>query len=182
MPRPSLLPSSLFLTILPFHSLSHIAASTAISTTTIPTWAHCHMETSALKNTNSVVDLFSRSVAQVNNAELQTVLRNITSSGVFLVGVSLDVSKPYTSGDVSNSVLPAWRSTLSHTYLTTAWNSTALWSDMVYLSDLMTNVFIPQLDAVAGGSSYMNEADFRDPDFQTVFFGENYDALLAVGY
>lgn len=26
----------------------------------------------------------------------------------------------------------------------------------------------------------MNEADFRQPNFQETFFGENYDSLLAV--
>lgn len=125
--------------------------------------------------------LVPRSVVQNNNPTLQTALRNITENGVLLVGVATDVSAPVTSGNISNAVLPAWRDALVHTYLTTAWNSSAPWSDMVHLSDLMTDEFVPQLEAVTPGSgAYMNEADFQQPDFQDVFFGANYGALLTV--
>ena len=125
--------------------------------------------------------LVPRSVVQNNNPALQTALRNITENGVLLVGVATDVSAPVTTGNVSNAVLPAWRDALVHTYLTTAWNSSAPWSDMVHLADLMTDEFVPQLEALTPGSgAYMNEADFQQPDFEDVFFGANYGALLAV--
>lgn len=125
--------------------------------------------------------LVPRSVVQDNNDGLQAVLRNITENGVLLVGIATDVSAPVKSGNVSNAVLPAWREALIHTYLTTAWNSTAPWSDMIHEQDLMTDEFVPQLEAVTPGSgAYMNEADFRQPNFQDVFFGANYPALLAI--
>ena len=125
--------------------------------------------------------LVPRSVIEKNNTALQAVLRNVTENGVFLVGVATNVSAPVTSGEVFNAVLPAWRDALVHTYLTTAWNSSAPWSDMVHLSDLMTDEFVPQLEAVTPKSgAYMNEADFRQPNFQYVFFGANYKALLTV--
>lgn len=91
--------------------------------------------------------LISRDDIADNSSSLQTVLRNITENGVLLVGISLDVSEPYTSGLVNNSVLPAWRDALSHTYLTTAWNSTAPFSDMVALANRMTDEFLPLLDS-----------------------------------
>lgn len=125
--------------------------------------------------------LVPRSVVQDNNDGLQAVLRNVTENGVLLVGVATDVSAPVRSGNVSNAVLPAWRDALIHTYLTTAWNSTAPWSDMTHAQDVMTDEFVPQLEAVTPGSgAYMNEADFRQPNFQDVFFGANYPTLLAV--
>jgi hypothetical protein len=125
--------------------------------------------------------LVPRSVIQNNNAALQSVYRNVTQHGVLLVGVSLDVSAPARTGKVSNAVLPAWRDALVHTYFTTAWNSTAPWSQMVHDQQVMTDEFVPQLEAVTPNSgAYMNEADFNQPDFQNVFYGANYPALLAI--
>ncbi|KAG4441556.1 hypothetical protein IFR05_002941 [Cadophora sp. M221] len=126
--------------------------------------------------------LVPRSVVEDRNPPLQAVLRNVTEAGVMVVGVATDVSAPVKSGNISNAVLPAWRDALVHTYLTTSWNSSAsAWDDMLRNQDLMTNEWMPQLEAVTPGSgAYMNEADYRQPDFQTVFFGANYAALLAI--
>ncbi|KAH8682945.1 hypothetical protein BGZ60DRAFT_368557 [Tricladium varicosporioides] len=124
--------------------------------------------------------LVPRSVVVNNNDALQTVYRNLTENGVMLVGIATDVSGPTTRGNVSNAVLPAWRDALVHVYITTAWNSTAPFSEMVHDADLITNEFVPQLASVAGSSSYMNEADFQEPDYKNVFFGDNYAKLLAV--
>lgn len=124
--------------------------------------------------------LVPRSVVVDNNDALQTVYRNLTENGVMLVGIATDVSGPTTRGNVSNAVLPAWRDALVHVYITTAWNSTAPFSEMVHDADLITDEFVPQLASVAGSSSYMNEADFQEPDYKNVFFGDNYAKLLAV--
>jgi Berberine and berberine like len=52
---------------------------------------------------------------------------------------------------------------------------------MIAAQWLMTDEFVPQIEAVTPGSgAYMNEADFRQPNFQEVFFGDNYAALLAI--
>lgn len=42
---------------------------------------------------------------------------------------------------------------------------------------------MPKLDVLAGGpgsGSYSNEADVREPHFQTTFFGPNYPRLSAI--
>lgn len=44
----------------------------------------------------------------------------------------------------------------------------------------MTEVFVPKVAAVVGDNAYMNEADFREPKWQKVFYGENYAMLLKV--
>lgn len=122
--------------------------------------------------------LIPRSVFEDNNDEIQVALRNVTEQGVLLLGVATDVSTP---GNVSNAVLPAWRNALVHATLTTPWNSSAPWDEMVEAQLMLTNEFVPQITALTPGSgSYMNEADFRQPDFQEAFFGDNYDALLAI--
>jgi hypothetical protein len=46
----------------------------------------------------------------------------------------------------------------------------------------LTQNKVPILEALAGpgSGSYSNEADVREPDFQTTFFGPNYDRLSAI--
>ncbi|KAH8596904.1 FAD binding domain protein [Bisporella sp. PMI_857] len=123
--------------------------------------------------------LIPRTTITQNNAGFMNVARNITQNGVLFIGVATDVS-PFAS-KVSNAVLPAWRKALIHATLTTPWNFTAPWADMIALQDKMTNVVVPQLEAVTPGSGvYMNEADFRQPNWQDAFFGANYAKLLSI--
>lgn len=40
---------------------------------------------------------------------------------------------------------------------------------------------VPRLSAITpNGAAYLNEADFGQSDFQQVFYGRNYDKLLAI--
>lgn len=96
--------------------------------------------------------LIPKSVVTENNAALQAVYRNVSENGVLVVGVGVDVSTPISGLNVSNAVLPAWRDALIHTYFTTPWNSTAPWADMVAAQWLMTDEFVPQIEAVTPGS------------------------------
>jgi len=59
------------------------------------------------------------------------------------------------------------------------WNHTD-WELNLRNQDLITNTFIPSLaDLIpGGGSAYLNQADFREPDWQQVFYGETYETLL----
>lgn len=61
------------------------------------------------------------------------------------------------------------------------WNFTAPVSDMIALQRKMTDEYIPLLKALTPGSGvYMNEADFREQDWQQTFFGANYGRLLSI--
>ena len=45
----------------------------------------------------------------------------------------------------------------------------------------VTNVLVPALDKLMpSGAAYLNEADFNEPNWQHVFYGENYAKLLAI--
>ena len=124
--------------------------------------------------------LIQRSVVEQNNHALTVAIRNITEDGALFIGVGLNVSRER-AGDVHNAVLPAWRNTLIDAVVTTPWNFTAPWADMVALQKKMTDNYIPQLTALAPDSGcYLNEADFMQPDWQTTFYGVNYDALRAI--
>jgi FAD/FMN-containing dehydrogenase len=125
--------------------------------------------------------LIPRSSLENNLTAFITALRNITESGCAYSGVALNVSSPAITSGVSNAVLPAWREALIHALLRTPWNFTAPWSEMIAWQDRMTYEFVPQLEAVTPGSgAYINEADFRQPNWQHDFFGANYENLLEI--
>ncbi|ROT43747.1 FAD binding domain-containing protein [Sodiomyces alkalinus F11] len=114
-----------------------------------------------------------------NAAALQAVVSHLTSNGVLAVGSVANYSRP--DGVPANAVHPAWRDTLIQMQLITYWDPAAPWEDMVAAQHRMTEEFMPLVEAVTPGSgAYMNEADFRQPDWQEAFFGANYERLLEV--
>lgn len=124
--------------------------------------------------------LIPRSAVQSNNTKFHDTLRFVAEQGVTFIGVGTDVSKSATVEQ--NGVLPAWRDALVHATLTTVWSwDPADWDDMLGKQMLMTDTIVPALEAVTPGSgAYMNEADFRQKDFQATFFGAKYDKLLSI--
>lgn len=125
--------------------------------------------------------LVPRAVVAANDTSaFDDALRLIAEQGVTFIGVGTDVSSFATYDQ--NGVLPAWRDALVHATLTTPWSfEPADWDQMLAYQTLMTDTVMPAIEDVTPGSgSYMNEADFQQPDFQTQFFGDKYDALLAI--
>jgi hypothetical protein len=81
----------------------------------------------------------------------------------------------------TTSVHPAWRKAIVHATLTLPWNFTAPWSEAFAVQEKMTKEIIPLVEAATPGSgSYVNEADFRQPNFQDTFWGSNYGKLLSI--
>ncbi|KAJ7880121.1 hypothetical protein B0H13DRAFT_2542387 [Mycena leptocephala] len=123
--------------------------------------------------------LIPRSVIE-NNTALTQAYHDINNLGGQFIGVGINVSKAVV-GDVHNAVNPGWRDTLIHSVITTPWSFEAPWGEMLANQRLMTNEMLPKLAALTpNGSAYLNEADFRQPDWTSVFYGTNYDDLLAV--
>ena len=122
--------------------------------------------------------MIPRDVLLNDNDALQAVLKNLTLHGVLAVGDALNATAPF---PVANAVNPAWRRAGVHMQLTTAWDDAAPWADMVAAQKRITDEFVPQMEAVTPGSgAYVNEADFRQPNWQQHFFGPNYDRLLQI--
>ncbi|GKT89449.1 FAD binding domain-containing protein [Colletotrichum tofieldiae] len=123
--------------------------------------------------------LIPREVIENNNEEYQKVVRNLTANGVLLAGSVGHYNKP--AGAPDNSVHPAWRKAVMQLQLITNWDDAAPWADMEAAQRRMTEEFMPLIQSVTPGSaSYMNEADFRQPDWQNAFFGSNYAKLLSI--
>ncbi|RFU77909.1 fad-binding domain-containing [Trichoderma arundinaceum] len=82
--------------------------------------------------------------------------------------------------DQETSVNPAWRDTLWHFVLTAAW----LPDTPSAIATQLSTAARVALDVVKGPlavqAAYQNEADWKEPDWQNVFFGGLYDRLLQV--
>ncbi|KAI5863632.1 hypothetical protein GGS23DRAFT_507516 [Durotheca rogersii] len=114
--------------------------------------------------------------------------RKLVELGVVFIGVGLDVSRfgrggrgKKGGGERVNAVLPQWRDTLVSASLTLAWGSQDPFEQGLAEQRRITDVIQPIIEAATPGSgAYINEADFRQPDWQDVFYGANYPALLRV--
>ncbi|KAF5006939.1 hypothetical protein FDECE_6715 [Fusarium decemcellulare] len=121
--------------------------------------------------------LIPRSVIEDDNDSFQKVIRNLTANGVIAVG-SGGSFQPYKG--VSNAVHPAWRSAIMSMQFATIWDPLR-WDDMLTIQKRITNEYMPQVEAVTPGSgTYMNEADFNQPNWQEVFYGKNWDRLASI--
>ncbi|KAK3327948.1 hypothetical protein B0T19DRAFT_178210 [Cercophora scortea] len=117
---------------------------------------------------------------QHNGTALGAAARSIAGKGVTWIGVGTDVSS-FGQGGI-NAVLPAWRKALISITFSTPWSfDPAQWNAMIASQEFMTNTIMPEIEAVTPNSgAYMNEADFRQPNFQQEFFGANYQTLLSI--
>ncbi|KAK5995366.1 FAD-linked oxidoreductase ZEB1 [Cladobotryum mycophilum] len=105
--------------------------------------------------------------------------RKLVEEGVTFIGVGLDVSR--FGGDDANAVLPQWRDSIVQSSLTLPWSFDAPFHDMMAAQEKITNEIQPIIEAATpGAGAYMNEADFQQRDFQSVFFGSNYNKLLKI--
>ncbi|KAI1860716.1 uncharacterized protein JN550_011317 [Neoarthrinium moseri] len=123
--------------------------------------------------------LIPRSVVETNNEGFNAVVQNLTAHGV-IAGVT---AASYANvQQASNSVHPAWRSSIMQLQIITLWdNSPDAWSKNLAAQKQMTNEFVPQVMAITPGSgTYINEADFNQPNWKEDFFGPNYNRLLAI--
>ncbi|RMY17320.1 hypothetical protein D0867_06115 [Hortaea werneckii] len=114
------------------------------------------------------------------NQDFTDALRFINTQGAQFIGVGLNVSSKV-AGDVDNAVLPAWRESTIAGVVTTPWSFQKPWSELVAQADLMTTTLLPAIDEVVPNPrAYLSEGDFQEPDWQSVFYGENYDKLLSI--
>ncbi|KAJ6015185.1 FAD-binding domain-containing protein [Penicillium herquei] len=126
--------------------------------------------------------LMPRSVltTKESNQALTSALRRIASnSAVAIVGVGTDVSS---AKHPPNAVFPGWRKAIVSLEITIDWDFTQTYATNAANETLITEKYDPWLTEVSGPESgaYLNEGDFNQKDFQSQFFGSNYDALKAI--
>lgn len=167
--------------------LNELAIPFVAEYTTLSFLDHYNKYMGPLPNGNFAVEsyqfgsrLIPRSVLVNNNDGLQAVLQNLTSNGVILAASAANYSA--LPGSPSNAVLPQWRDTTIQLQLITPWDSNpAAWPAMLADQKRITREIVPQVEAVTPGSgTYVNEADFHQPDWKETFFGVNYNRLLSI--
>lgn len=127
--------------------------------------------------------LIPRSVVQSNNAALTATLRSMSKDNIFNVAyLALDVSHARAgNAPGSNAVLPAWRNALLSAVVIKEWNFTLPLKENMAFETELTDVIMPQLDAIAPGSgTYLNEANFQQKDWKENFYGSNYNRLRRI--
>ncbi|KAF2726629.1 FAD-binding domain-containing protein [Polyplosphaeria fusca] len=115
-----------------------------------------------------------------NYGQLMQSLKDILDYGAGIGGLSYHVPE---SGDgrFNNSVNPRLRSGALSLTIGTVWDDIN-WTLDIANQELMTEVLIPAVDRLdpTQRTSYLNEADFREQQWQEVFYGESYRKLLHV--
>ena len=127
--------------------------------------------------------LIPRSVVKNNNTALTSAFRNIIEDSTFYLAIiSLNAGHPTRESPVApNAVLPAWRDALFTVIVISPWDFRGPRSVEVERANLLTNVLEPSLEALTPTSgTYMNEANFQDPNWKQNFYGSNYGALRAI--
>ncbi|GME49303.1 6-hydroxy-D-nicotine oxidase [Neofusicoccum parvum] len=83
------------------------------------------------------------------------------------------------ANDTHSAVLPAWRKAYVLNLTARRWNGDAAHDAAV--SDDIRNVKVAAMEKLAPDSgSYMNEADWGNPNWQVDFYGENYGKLSEI--
>ena len=81
----------------------------------------------------------------------------------------------------SNAVLPAWRDSVMSVFIMGAWNYSAPIEANLAMQKIVTDTVDPALKSISpGGGTYLNEANFQDPDWRQAFYGSNYERLLQI--
>lgn len=119
-----------------------------------------------------------RLISRSQLANLSVTARTIAEEGGIFIGVGTNV-KPF--GSDENAVLPAWRDAIVSASLEVPFSFEDPWEDVYRELDLITDVLQPAIEgATPGMGTYINEGDFRQPNWKEVFYGANYDQLLSI--
>ncbi|PWW74392.1 FAD-binding domain-containing protein [Tuber magnatum] len=112
-------------------------------------------------------------------AQFNQVVKNVIDDGAYMIEVAghptLEVA-----GNPDNAVLPAWRDNAINLIITTPWNDTAEWSQILKDQETITNWCEQFRELTPESGAYLNEPDANQPNFQHEFYGKNYDKLLYI--
>ncbi|KAG0208395.1 hypothetical protein BGX28_000613 [Mortierella sp. GBA30] len=81
---------------------------------------------------------------------------------------------------VETSVLPAWRKSLMHIWVTAGWRDSANVEEQEAIARETTSTTDLLRKITPGSGAYVNEADPSEPNWQLSFFGSNYSRLKAI--
>ncbi|KAF2458352.1 FAD binding domain protein [Lineolata rhizophorae] len=120
-----------------------------------------------------------RTLIDDNNESFLATVRNMVDGGALFSGVAFNVTDAVPSPDTV-AAHPLWRESIMHAVVGTGYSYT---DEQINIEEQLTitNELLPQLEALTpGGGAYLNEGDWRQPNFKEVFYGSHYDSLNAI--
>ncbi|PVI01570.1 FAD/FMN-containing isoamyl alcohol oxidase-like protein MreA [Periconia macrospinosa] len=121
--------------------------------------------------------LIPRGVIETKSEDFVDALKKINEQGAWISGLAYNASTP----KVDNAVNPTWRSSIISLVAGTFYDYQNF-DNNIANQKLMTETLLPELSRVIPGepSAYSNEGDPWEPEWQKVFYGENYKRLLDI--
>ena len=124
--------------------------------------------------------LLPRDVVLNKGQDVVDTFRFLNQHGATVVGLGLNASRAATETP-DNAVNPGWRDTMVSLLIVTPWSYKVSWDAMQDTMEMITDELTPKLrDLVPGGTTYLSEGDFRDPEWKQSFYGANYESLEKI--
>ncbi|KAI0449063.1 putative isoamyl alcohol oxidase [Xylaria acuta] len=136
----------------------------------------------AILNSRIVPRSLVSDISSADAKAFHVAIQNITTQydGRYIWGcVSLSTSK---WKNTYNSVLPAWRDSVAHCVVQTAWDRSKPYHEMIGIKEYTTRVVVPYMEKYTpGGHVYINELDpLYQGDWKKYGYGKNYNRLLSI--
>jgi hypothetical protein len=124
--------------------------------------------------------LLPRDVVLNNGKGVVDAFRFINEHGATVVGLGLNASSS-ANDTPDNAVNPGWRDAMVSLLIVTPWNYKVSWEAMQDTMEMITDEITPKLASITpGGTTYLSEGDFRDPNWKQNFYGANYESLEKI--
>ncbi|KAA8642713.1 FAD-dependent oxidoreductase [Aspergillus tanneri] len=127
--------------------------------------------------------LIPRSSVESNPDSFISAIQHIIGSGAAFSGFSMNVQPAHDRLSAKNAANPAWQEATMSAVIGLPFNYTNRQVDLDN-QKLITSSLIPVLEALTPrgeiSGAYLNEADFNQPDWQSAFYGANYDRLQEI--
>lgn len=124
--------------------------------------------------------LLPKNVVMNNGKGVVDAFRFLNDHGATVVGIGLNASSPRNPAPV-NSVNPGWRDAMVSLLIVTPWSYKVSWETNQDTLKMITDDLTPKLSEITpGGTTYLSEGDFRDPNWKQNFYGANYESLEKI--
>ncbi|KAG6828629.1 hypothetical protein H0H92_007221 [Tricholoma furcatifolium] len=127
--------------------------------------------------------LIDADVYRTNPALVGQTYVDLLNAGVAdILGHLVAGGKVSQNANVSSAVNPKWRTAKTHLIISNQWLDSTPVSDVRTIENTFRDMQLPILQQIAppGAGSYTNEADAREVEFETTFYGPNYAKLTAI--
>ncbi|KAL2834079.1 hypothetical protein BJY01DRAFT_85017 [Aspergillus pseudoustus] len=127
--------------------------------------------------------MYSRGLFENGPAKLSSVLRKIRAGPYEGFTGHIVSGGAVANTHVDSALHPAWRESLLHLTFGRGWDPETSLAEQNAIRDNVTNVEVELLRSVEGShrmGAYLNEANAYEKDFQSSFWGSNYNLLYKI--